>query len=94
MVEKPNHDTEPRVQQLVIGSYRETGMRSQDLSWRGVLCAYIELFASYYQLAFYLWKQKSVRSASRRLIKVQRNVLIAKAIRETSCTSILLRPFS
>ncbi len=31
----PNEDTEPRVQQLFVGSYRETGMWSQDLAGAG-----------------------------------------------------------
>lgn len=49
MVEKPNEDTEPHVQQLFVGSYRETGMGPQGLA--GVwFCVY--LHASYYQLAF------------------------------------------
>lgn len=30
MVLKPNEDTEPHVQRLFVGSYRETGMGSQD----------------------------------------------------------------
>jgi len=36
MVKKPNDDTDPHDQQLVIGSYLETGMGSQDPCWRGV----------------------------------------------------------
>lgn len=32
MVENPDEDTEPHVQRLFIGSYRETGMWSQDLA--------------------------------------------------------------
>lgn len=35
MAQKPNKDTEPRVQQLFVGSYRETDMGSQDLASAG-----------------------------------------------------------
>jgi len=36
MVEKPIQDTEPRVQQLLYGSYWETNMWSQDLAGVGL----------------------------------------------------------
>ena len=39
MVENPDEDTEPHVQRLFIGSYRETGMWSQDLASVG-FCVY------------------------------------------------------
>jgi hypothetical protein len=51
MVEKPNEDTEPRVQQLFVGSYLETDM-GRKTSWRGVQC----FRASYYQLAIFYEK--------------------------------------
>lgn len=35
MVGKPNEDTEPRVQRLFVGSYRETGMGPQGLAGAG-----------------------------------------------------------
>ena len=35
MVRNPNEDTEPRVQQLFVGSYRETGMGPQGLAGAG-----------------------------------------------------------
>jgi len=35
MAQSPNDDTEPCVQQLVIGPYRETGAGSQDLASAG-----------------------------------------------------------
>ena len=36
MAQRPDEDTEPRVQQLFIGPYRETGMGSQDLAGAGL----------------------------------------------------------
>ncbi len=38
MAEKPDEDTEPHVQRLFIGSYRETGMEPQGLAGVG-FCA-------------------------------------------------------
>ena len=38
MVENPDEDTEPHVQRLFIGSYRETGMEPQGLAGVG-FCA-------------------------------------------------------
>ena len=35
-VRNPNHDTGPRVQQLVMGSHRETGVESQDSAGAGL----------------------------------------------------------
>lgn len=35
MVENPNEDTEPRVQRLFVGSYRETGMGPQGSAGAG-----------------------------------------------------------
>lgn len=43
MVENPNEDTEPRVQQLFVGSYRETGMGPQGLAGAGFCVVYINL---------------------------------------------------
>lgn len=37
MAQRPDEDTEPSVQRLFIGPYRETGMGSQDLA-SGGLC--------------------------------------------------------
>jgi len=45
MVENPNEDTEPHVQRLFVGSYRETGMGTQVLASVG-----LSVFAS--RLAF------------------------------------------
>ena len=42
MAGNPNDDTEPHVQQLVIGSYRETGMGPQGLAGVG-FCVYTPL---------------------------------------------------
>lgn len=36
IAKRPDEDTEPRVQQLFIGPYRETGMGSQDLASAGL----------------------------------------------------------
>jgi hypothetical protein len=35
MIQRPIEDTEPRVQQLFYGLYRETGIGSQDLAGAG-----------------------------------------------------------
>ena len=54
MVKRPLEDTEPCVQQLFQGLYRETDMGSQDLAGVG-FCVF---HASSYQLAFYFMKNK------------------------------------
>ncbi len=53
MVENPNEDTEPHVQRLFVGSYRETGMWSSDLLARGLVS---KPYTSYLPASFYFMK--------------------------------------
>ncbi len=57
MVEKPMEDTEPRVQRLFHGSYRETGMGPQGLAGAG-LSVYMGFHASHYQTQWLMWNTK------------------------------------
>lgn len=62
MVANPIPDTEPRVQRLLVGSYRKTGMWSQGLAGVGLCVLYSDHTSALLDGDFlYLWTTKTTK---------------------------------